>query len=267
VETQKQDQNNRPNSTVIITLILLYFGACGGLWHIGFWSTFDINFLQYIGISDIIKDFAFPFITSAGVLLFTFLFVTFANYHDRFKDPESFLYGKGRNSKTGIFLNKSVIMFITIYTIGILAFAIWGNNNKWTFIPFLISTPLAIFLTNHNFLSKTIVNPDIRVSVINFIIILPIISFCFSKKESLEIYQNLSYKKISAIELINVDSRSETESLVGLKFLGSTKDKVFLTNRDNSKTTILRLDNINYITYEKFQRKKTKDKKKAAANN
>ena len=251
-------QDKKLNSTLLITILVLYFGACGGLWYIGFWSIYNINFLQYIGITDIIKDFTFPFITSSGVFLLSFLFMTFSNYHDRVNDPESVIFGKGRNSKTGVYLNKYVKFIISLYTLGIMVFTIWGGIIKWLLIPFLISTPLAVFLTNHNVLSKTIINPDIRASVINFIIVLPIVSFCFSKKQSIDIYQNLSYKTINTIQISNTNSKNQTRNLVGLKYLGSTTDKIFLTNHDNSKTTILNMKNVDFITYKSHKTSKTK---------
>lgn len=246
-------QDEKYNTTLLITVLLFYFGACGGLWHIGYWSTFDINYLQYIGLTDIIKDFAFPFLTSCGVSIISFAFTTISSYHDRIDDPNSVLFGKGRETKTGIFLNKWVVLFVSMYYSGLLFFAIWGSDIKWYLLPFLISIPFATFLTNRGFLSKAVINPDIRASVINFLLILPIISFCFSKKQSIDIYNNKAYKSISAIQVRSDQSSTQAAKFLGLKYLGSATDKIFLANLDNTEITILNMDDISFITYKYFK--------------
>jgi hypothetical protein len=70
------------NLAVISTILVVYFTICGTLWHIGYWSTFDINILQYITASDIIKIFIIPFLSSGLILLFSYLafgYVTIAD--------------------------------------------------------------------------------------------------------------------------------------------------------------------------------------------
>ena len=238
------------SSTFLITFSIFYFGACAGLWHIGYWSTFDINYLQYIGLSDIIKDFVFPFLTSCGIFIISFVVSSISNYHDRIDKTESLIYGRGRDSKLGLFLNKWLIIIIPLYFTNILLFAVFGGDIKYTILPFIISLPLAVFLTNRLTISKTIINPDIRFNIINFILILPLISFCFSKRQSLDIYKNHSYKIISAIQIKSVQNPDQRTRPLGLKYLGTATNKIFLANKDNSEITILNMDDIAFISYK-----------------
>jgi len=238
---------NKINPTFLITFLLLYFGACGGLWHIGYWSTFDINFLQYINLTDIIKSFVYPFAASSGTALVLYISTTLANYHDRLDNPESLIFGKGSNTKTGIFLNKYVVLIVSLYILALSNFAIFGGNIKWSLIPFLVAVPLSVYLTNRNLVFNFIINPDLRSWAIIFMLVLPLMSFCFAKKQSIEIFENKSFKKITEIQ---PDNDKKYNILLGLKYLGATTDKAFLTDSINSEITILNTSNLNYIKYK-----------------
>lgn len=234
------------NPTILITLLILYFGACGGLWHIGFWSTFNINFLQYISLVDIIKSFVYPFITSSGGTLLIYISTTLANYHDRIDNPESLIFGKGSSTKVGVFLNRYKVIIVTLYICTITMFALFGGEVKWYLIPFLIASPLSVYFTNRNLLFNFIPNPDLRSSAITFVLVLPLLSFCFAKVQSLEIYENKSYKKVTEI---NTTEKSGLNDLIGYKYLGSTTDQTFLCDSLNSQIIILNTSTLNYIKY------------------
>ena len=236
------------NLSFLISVLILYFGLCGGLWHLGFWSTFDINFLQYINLTDIIKSFVFPFITATGYVLIGFIATTLANYHDRLDNPESLVFGMGSNTPFGKFLNKNVEIIVFLYIFGITVFAITGGQIKYLLIPFLIASPLSIYLTNRNYLFKSILSPDLRSAAITFVIILPLMSFCFAKMQSLDIYENKSFKKI--VEIGTNDSEN-IDNILGLKYLGSTSSQAFLTDSANNQITILNMSITSYIKYQK----------------
>lgn len=50
-------------SKSVSILLIPYFTVCSGLYHVAFWDTFNLNGLAYIGISDLIKSFIYPFLT------------------------------------------------------------------------------------------------------------------------------------------------------------------------------------------------------------
>jgi len=258
--------NEKLNPTIFITFMVLYFGACASIWHLTFWSNFDINFLQFIDITKIIKDFAYPFLSSCAVFTITFiassLFHVFENVNysraEFVKDEkvelfktESSIYGRGRNSSVGEFLNKNVKIFALIYCFFVFSVGKWGNDSKWTILPLMISPPIAILLTNRNIFFKRIQNLDIRFSLLNFIIILPLISYFYSMKASLDIYNNASYKVISNIKLKSDDIKAVSKIFIGKKYLGAGNDKLFLIDLQNNEITIINTEEVVFVSYIK----------------
>lgn len=262
--------NERLSPTIFITLLVLYFGTCGSIWHLVFWSNFEINFLQFIGLTEIIKDFAYPFLSSCAVLTLTFisstLFHAFENINYskvEFTNDEKVsllkreatIFGKGRNSTIGMFLNKHVKFFALLHCILVFSVTKWGNDSKWTILPLMISAPIALLITNRNIFLKRIINLDIRFSLLNFIIILPLVSYCYSMKESLDIYNNISYKTISNIKFKSEDNKSVNKIIIGQKYLGTSNDKLFLINLKNTEITIINNEDIVFVSYKKWKKK------------
>lgn len=248
-------ENKIIDKTFIITILLLYFGTCGGLWHITYWSIYDINYLQYITLSDIIKNFATPFITSAGFSVLIYFAIQVLQFLHRYDNPEAIFFGRGSQTKVGKFLNKWSALFITIYGLWIIAIIIFGDYTKYFYLPLMIAGPLGIYLTNRGLFSKQIINPDLRNGVITFLLLLPTFSFCNAKIASLSIYENRVYKVVDEIQLNQEYTTDRTNHLIGLKYIGATSDIVFLSKVDNTKTTMLNTKYVLYITYKPNKKK------------
>lgn len=60
--------------TTLITSIVAYMTITGCFWHMGFWSSFNINFLEYANIADVFKSTIQPFFSSTAV--YTGIFLT-----------------------------------------------------------------------------------------------------------------------------------------------------------------------------------------------
>ena len=52
---------NIPSFTTFASLVFAYITLSGCLWHLGYWSTFKFNFLEFANISDIFKSTVYPF--------------------------------------------------------------------------------------------------------------------------------------------------------------------------------------------------------------
>lgn len=124
------------NLKLISTLILVYFTICGTLWHIGYWSTFDINILQYITVVDLIKSFIIPFLSSGAFLLLGYLFMSYATITDNLNNPQKFDSGKWKDTRVGKYLNKNKYAFLTLHFILISIIFIYGDQPKWILLPF-----------------------------------------------------------------------------------------------------------------------------------
>ena len=249
-------ENKGIDKTFWITILIMYFGTCGGLWHVGYWSTFDINYLQYVGLTDIIKNFAIPFLRTAGISIILYFVTNILQFANRQDNPDALYYGRASQTKAGIFLNKWSFIFMTIYFISIILILIYDDYKKYTYLPLYISIPISIYFTNQGLFYKQIVNPDLRNGVINFLVLLPLFAYCMAKMQSLAIYENHSYKVVKTVQLNESDSKNKADKLIGLKFLGSTTDVIFLSEMGNRETTFLNASNVLYISYESITTKK-----------
>jgi hypothetical protein len=230
------------------TLLIAYFTACGGLWHIGYWTTFDINILQYLTLSDIIKSYIIPFITSSVYFFATYLYTAFIIYSTKIKNPGEHSFGKGANTKLGIMFNKYLSIILMLDFLLIVILLVWGPDYKWIFVAVLISAPISVRLTNTNLMTNIFANPDIRVSIFNFLIALPILSFGFAKWTSYKVFKNKNYEIISKLES---NSLKNTNQLIGLKYLGTVGDVYFLSTVDNSEIIFLNNRNVDFISFIK----------------
>lgn len=232
---------------IISTISIVYFTACGALWQLGYWSTFDINIFQFISGGDIIKSFVFPFLSSSIILLLSYLFTNYFAIADNIGKPDQYLSGRGKDTKIGQYLIKNKMGFLTIY-LGFLFFLyIYGNDYKWSILPFLLSMPIGTFLSHQTIFIKKISHPDLRSFIMTFLVLLPLISFGLSKQESLAIRENRKYKSVVRIE---TNSKSNFYYLIGYKYLGSGGNKVFLSKLDNSEIVYVNDNIIEFISYQ-----------------
>ena len=63
----------KTKSLKIIYLATSYGFVVSMLYLFGYWSTFDINILEYIKISDVIKISIYPIITTVGITIMGFI--------------------------------------------------------------------------------------------------------------------------------------------------------------------------------------------------
>jgi hypothetical protein len=255
---------SKPEIALISTISIVYFTICGTLWHLGYWSTFEINILQYLSISDIIKSFVYPFLSSVFVSLIIYLVVNYLpiviyklNYFSRFPSsttnnsivkPKRYWSGSGKDTKLGKFLNKHTLLFLFIYCNLIGVIYLFGNEMKWGILPIFISLPLGIYLSHKEYFIRIISDPDIRSFILTFIVILPLFSFFLAKRESLAIHDNAKYKVVLRIES---NSQPKCKDLIGYKLLGSAGNKLFLSKLDNTELVYVNDNTIDFISYQK----------------
>lgn len=233
------------NLKLISTFMVVYFTICGTLWHIGYWSTFNINILQYITVVDLIKSFIFPFLSSGVFLLFGYLFTSYVTIADNINNPQKISSGKWRNTRVGKYLNKNKYGILTIYFCLISIIFIYGSHPKWILLPFLIAIPMGIILSHRKFSIDIISHPDLRNFTMVFFVCLPLISFGLAKYDGLAVRDNIKYRIVSDLEC---NSETNLESLIGFKYLGEAGNKIFLTKRDNSEMIMLNNNTVNFIS-------------------
>lgn len=218
-----------------------YFTVCGGLYHVAFWSTFDINGLAYIGLQDVIKSFVYPFISLFILFFFGMIF------NEAFLSSDKILpSGEGRNTNLGKKLNSNIGIKISLIAWLTIVVIIYFNDNidRWYVWACITGLVPITFLNRIELLRSYIEDKRIRRYVIWVLVYIPIFSFASGKYESQLIQRNLKYKYTIRQRFIPNSNTFTTDTL---KFIGNTDKQVFLTDLNNSTIFILRTENLDTL--------------------
>ncbi len=223
-----------------------YFSACGGLYHIAFWGTFNINGLEYIGISELIISFVYPFLSFFGFFLIGFLF------NRLIIDREQILpHGGGRDTSVGKFLNsKIVITFLVILWLFIVIFLYkHDSTGRWIIWAILVGIVPFLYLDRSGFLIEAIENHKLRINIIQTLIYIPIFSFAAGKYNSELIYKNQEFKYTV---VSNINSGEIYPHIDTLKLLGRTENYLFLSDLANNTTLMLRSESVDSLILKEY---------------
>lgn len=244
-------ENESKSFGALKLLIIPYLFFSGGLYHIAYWSTFDLNGLSYIGVSDIIKSFIYPFIN------FGFLFFFSAGFTEimlrselitgKKKATEFMPIGGGRSSKLGIFLNSGFGLYLSaslwIFAIGICQ--TFGPPARWIVWASIVALGPILFLMRGGLFETYFANEYQRLISIRFLFYVPIFAFASGKYESELIHRNLKYKYIANPTNIEIINSMSTDTM---KFVGHTEKYACFTDLNNSKIFFINTDKIDVLT-------------------
>lgn len=200
----------------VFALFIPYAFFCAGLYHLSFWSTFNINIFSFFGLTDIITTYIYPFFLSASVSLLAWII-------QYILIQKILPYGGGNDGKKSTKKEAFLILMISLYLISI--FAIWLNTDKIYrvfFISIMIMPIISSFVTEILIRNGIIENTRKYIVFIYIAILLPVFSFAFAKLNASEIYKNES-----------VDINTEILPDDTLKFLGKANSHYFFMSLDN----------------------------------
>jgi hypothetical protein len=221
-----------------------YLTVCGGLYHIAYWSTFNINGLSYIGLADLIKSFIYPFLSFIGTFFIGYFFSGFIYNNNVFPS------GGGRETAIGKFLNKKWVLFILfLIWFFTLTFLYWhGEPDRWIIWAVWAEVVPTVYLNRRNLWIEYFPISRIRTNLIQAFVLIPIISFASGKYYSELILINKKYKYV-------IDSHMDKKNDIKndtIKFLGDMENHLFFTNINNSKIFIIRSENVDTLRLQQF---------------
>ena len=234
------------NLKSVSILLIPYFTLCSGLYHVAYWDTFNLNGLAYIGISDLIKSFIYPFLTFGLTIFIGIIYSEFAYGIDIV-----FPSGGGRQTTTGKKLNSKIgiAIALTIWILLVILSYKQMNTSTWFMFGFLISIVPAVLLDRLGLFQNTFSNDTIRHHIIRLMIYIPAFSFAAGKYHSSLIQQNLKYK-YTISQKVMPNSNSLTSDT--LKLIGNTDQQYFFTDLKNSTIYILRSDKIDTLVLRQY---------------
>jgi hypothetical protein len=207
---------------------LSYFFFCGLIWLLGYWSTFDINILEYINITDVLKLFIYPFTTNTivalSIILTQGIFIASDSTGDMPKIKNKII----RFSLSALFF----LIAMTLLT--------WGSNLQIeTWLPVLIF-PIASYCLFRCHYLKTLIKVEASRWVVSLLLIyIPMNTFSISKDISNNIYNNIEY------------NYTMKDSIV-YKFLGKVGDFNIYISRDNTVKCIEPINKNKQLYLHKF---------------
>ncbi len=226
------------------SLLIPYLFVCATCWHISYWSTFHINPFEFIGISDIIISFAYPFVYTSLVILITsilnnILFLQFVK-EDKVESVLDFVTEIKVFKNTFIkgFLKAILYIFIGFYLLSVFVLTIFiKDENKVTILPIMYFFIFWVLFVRTSFYkySESRFKQYGFTNLFIFLLLIPVFSISHSKTLALEIKNNKEYTYTTLKE-------GNDSTKTNYKILGKLGDYIFLSTLDNKETQIVKLD-------------------------
>lgn len=236
-----QNTNAPYDYNLILVLGIPYFTISAGLYHIAYWSTFDINGLAFIGIADLIKSFVYPFSTFFIIVPLNILLAYYTLEKTGFLPS-----GGGRDSQLGKKLNHPILQII--------AFALWlvflcifyrqQSPYKWFLLAYFSGLLPSLMLDHMGFLAQRFSDNNIRINLIRLLVYIPLFSFASGKYNSENIHANLKYQFIASKKKDMGKEICDTTKIIGI-----TEKYVFLCNMKNENLTMIRIEKMDTIKF------------------
>lgn len=215
-----------------------YLIVCGGLYHLSFWDTFDINGLTLISSTDILKDSLYQLLDFNYILYFGYFIVVFFGLvffsADKnwsfiklsaflgFISPFAFLYCILKYEKIFIAIPKPIMLGV---------FFIFLSGFSFT------------YLTNYIKIDIKSVNYYIKFPLF----ILPLLAFLAGKDSSQKIFNNQEY--------LYTTSEYSDSIIDTLKLIAKTNSYHIFTDLKNSQLKIINNNSIDTIILKHYSKK------------
>lgn len=239
------DVNSKPPFTLYLSFLLAYTTLSGCLWHLGYWSTFKFNFLEFANITDIFKSTIYPFFSNIWIYLVLILFSFGFSYGATFHLIKKGIPKQDKNLETSNRLRFFVNILIVLCAGLIFFFSglLFRGKIIWSILPFATGIFIGSILFQFHILKERIKDENLRLLVLILVSLFPSLNFGIAKKQSLQIQLMFRYKQVT--QVISSDSIL-TKSLLNTAYLGSTTTNYFFYNPN--KVIVVNADKINAFT-------------------
>ncbi len=242
----------------LISLVVPYTFFAAACWHLPYWSTFDINPFEYMGINDIIMSFIYPLVFS----ILSFIVPSFYSYfytwwHELSDENKNEEKQKELPKETKwirfwdkvfdfieAYFHLNNLKIILIIIVGLVS--IWASpDGKWIYIPILFFFIFWIQLAQSKLVADYLPK-KYKKTVIFFALVILCYSVINSKVRGVRIRDARCYD-------YTIDTSISNERL---KVLGKLGDYMILTTVNNDTKYIVPLGNKNAFEIKTFETKK-----------
>ena len=209
----------------------IYAFTLGLLYVWGYWGSFDVNPLQYMGIEDVAKTAIIP-------LASTLLIFVLANLVSEFLSRDTFPYGGGPDTALRRFVWRHERFFWTIYLVALIAFALAAKSPiKWFVIAGWAGWGLAIILKRQGVL-KEIQNLNFRVALLVVLSSVPIMAYAIGSEQAAEIANGVQYAYVVSSNIQAINEQINTHDPCGLRFIGRIGQTIFVMSYPEKRLSV-----------------------------
>jgi hypothetical protein len=222
----------------------LYFVSVGVLYLWGYWASFDINILEYAGLTDILKTAAYPI--ASAFALFALGAVT-----------GEFL---GRNTRPTVQLppNRAMVaikrwapFLALLYLTAVVALFLFGPETKWQALPMLIAIPAFIVGRRLGLFDKNIPNESLRSIAVFLFVALPMFALGQGKTKAIAILNGTSYTyapdSVAGLPLEESQIPARRS-----RYLGQAGGVLFFYNPKHNSTVVVRFEHANAVELKAY---------------
>lgn len=252
----------------LTTILIAYFFICGGLYLIGFWTTFKIDITPFVSLTDIPKSFVLPFVLSQGLFLFHLLtnMLSTTLYKDNIPDETN----QPTKPKRKIWLR---ILLATIHPDTLFSFAVafiifYSHDHRnetmyWYLSSMIVGAYLIYKFMTINYVKTKIPYFSLRLYAGYILCLLPIFCFSTGKILAVNIYNNKDIMYISKISDNNQSPNTDTNlsylSTHSFKLIGFLGDKLVISSLTNDKIVFINQSTFSTVELSKEQTIQTVD--------
>jgi hypothetical protein len=237
----------KPASTQLYFLTL-YFVAVGVLYLWGYWSTFNVNILEYLSLTDVIRLTAYP-VASAFVFMAIGAVVA-----EVLVGQPTLPAGIGRNTRTGKFLRKIVPFLVFAYLAATVALTLSNIPNKWSPLSVLFAVPVYVFAKKRDFLIDLVPHDSARSIVIYLLATLPTFAYGQGQLHAAVIVGGQKFEYVlSPIDQVSV--AADASPIQRVRYLGHAGDLFFFLNPMHSILVITKFQDDKPLLLKHFDSK------------
>ena len=192
----------------ILPIASSYTILVSALYLMGFWSELNINFLEYITLTEVA-------VISIGSLISSFGLLLLSSFISEIYIRPVMPIGGGRDTPEGKFMRKwwKVVYFPLIILAAYTVYS--GKPMSSFFLAIVISPVLGIWFANTGFLSDVISNDNVRYSIVLVAVQIAFFSFPIGEIKALEL------KSSEVKNQVKIEEKTYT-------YLGKLGNNVFL---------------------------------------
>ena len=209
-----------------------YFFAVAVLYLWGYWSLFNVNILEYVSLSDVVKTAAYPIASVFILLALGALFGEVIFPHGLL--PK----GSGVTTRVGRWLHRITPTILTFYIVATFLYAFFGSVDKWRVVPVLIAIPVSATLKELGVLQNFFRSDSSRTFVLFLVATLPPMAYGQGTLRANDIISGKTYTYvISEVAGHSFDPRSKVYAR--LRYIGKAGDQYFLYAPEANSVLIL----------------------------